>query len=92
MPCPGRILAGPWNTRLTLHSVALVGMAVFALTIASAVPAATITVNSLADPGASDICILRDAISAANSDAAGNGCAAGNGADTIVFASVVSEN
>lgn len=49
--------------------------------------AATITVNSTADPGASGICTLRDAIIAANSNAASNGCTAGEAApaDTIAF-------
>src|SRR5690348_1731169 len=46
---------------------------------------ATITVNSLADPGAPGICALRDAITAANTMTATNGCAAGNGNDTIKF-------
>ncbi|HUN58678.1 MAG TPA: right-handed parallel beta-helix repeat-containing protein [Candidatus Binataceae bacterium] len=52
---------------------------------ATAGEAATITVNSLADPGASGICVLRDAITAANTETAVNGCAAGTGNDTIVF-------
>ena len=47
--------------------------------------AATITVNSLADPGGQGICALRDAITAANTEASFNGCAAGGGNDTIVF-------
>jgi hypothetical protein len=47
--------------------------------------AATITVDSLADPGASGICALRDAITAANTESAVNGCDAGTGDDTIVF-------
>src|SRR6516162_8442015 len=46
---------------------------------------ATITVNSLADPGKPGICSLRDAITAANTQTATNGCAAGNGHDTIKF-------
>jgi hypothetical protein len=46
---------------------------------------ATITVNSLADPGKPGICALRDAITAANTQTATNGCAAGNGHDTINF-------
>ena len=46
---------------------------------------ATITVNSLADPGSPGICTLRDAITAANSMSPTNGCAAGNGHDTIRF-------
>jgi hypothetical protein len=47
--------------------------------------AATITVNSLADPGAPGICALRDAITAANTKTATNGCAAGSRRDTINF-------
>jgi hypothetical protein len=46
---------------------------------------ATITVNSLADPGKPGICALRDAITAANTMTATNGCSAGNGNDTIKF-------
>jgi hypothetical protein len=47
--------------------------------------AATIVVNSLADPGAPGICALRDAITAANTMTATNGCAAGTGNDAINF-------
>lgn len=57
----------------------------FALTPSTAARAATIVVNSLADPGATGICALRDAINAANSGSATNGCAAGTGKDTIQF-------
>jgi hypothetical protein len=46
---------------------------------------ATITVNSLADPGKPGICALRDAITAANTMTATNGCTAGKGHDTIKF-------
>jgi hypothetical protein len=46
---------------------------------------ATITVNSLADPGKPGICALRDTITAANTMTATNGCSAGNGNDTIKF-------
>jgi hypothetical protein len=53
--------------------------------VGSASFAATISVNSLADPGAAGICALRDAITAANSMTATNGCAAGSGNDTIQF-------
>jgi len=45
--------------------------------------ASTIVVNSTADPGAPGICTLRDAIAAANTDAAVNACVAGHGTDTI---------
>ena len=52
--------------------------------------AATITVNSTADTAANDgACTLREAITAANTDAASGAlageCAAGSGADDIVF-------
>ena len=60
-------------------------IATIALATASAARAATITVNSTADPGAPGICALRDAITAANAKAPTNGCAAGTGTDTIKF-------
>jgi predicted outer membrane repeat protein len=47
--------------------------------------ATTITVNSLADPGRTGICALRDAITAANTKKATHGCAAGTGSDQIMF-------
>jgi hypothetical protein len=47
--------------------------------------AATITVNSLADTSSPGFCVMRDAITAANTKIATNGCAAGNGRDTIKF-------
>src|SRR6516165_780163 len=53
--------------------------------VCGAALAATIAVNSLADPGAPGICTLRDAITAANTMTATNGCAAGSGNDTINF-------
>ena len=55
------------------------------LFLGSAARAATITVNSLADPGAPGICTLRDAITAANTMTATNGCNPGSGSDTINF-------
>jgi hypothetical protein len=65
----------------------LPGLAASFLTLALPVlcQAATITVNSLADPGDPGICALRDAITAANTGTAVNGCDAGTGDDTIVF-------
>jgi uncharacterized repeat protein (TIGR01451 family)/CSLREA domain-containing protein len=48
--------------------------------------AATITVNTAADGAVAGQCSLRDAIRAANTNAAVNGCAAGSGTDIIVFA------
>jgi hypothetical protein len=61
--------------------------AVGLLASSSLASAVTITVNSTADPGAIGICALRDAIIAANTNAAVNGCAAGaaSPADTIAF-------
>lgn len=47
--------------------------------------AAMITVTSLTDAGGAGICVLRDAITAANTMAAANGCGAGDGNDTIEF-------
>lgn len=51
--------------------------------------AATITVDSDADGSVAQHCTLRDAVAAANTDAAVAACAAGSGADTIQFAPVV---
>lgn len=65
--------------------LAVVLMAALALATGSGALAATITVNSTADPGSAGICTLRDAITAANDKAATNGCAAGTGTDTIKF-------
>src|SRR5215469_14195051 len=59
--------------------------AAFALMLSTTARAATITVNSLADPGRAGICALRDAITAANLKKATHGCAAGTGNDTIQF-------
>ena len=59
--------------------------AALALTLSTTASAATITVNSLADTGATGICVLRDAITSANTMTATNGCAAGTGNDTIQF-------
>jgi len=57
----------------------------FAFTLSTAAHAATITVNSLADPGRVGICALRDAITAANTKTARHGCAAGTDSDQIQF-------
>jgi CSLREA domain-containing protein len=57
-----------------------------AIACAGSAQAATITVNSTGDTAAADAqCTLREAITAAESDAATGGCAAGSGADTISF-------
>jgi hypothetical protein len=47
--------------------------------------AATITVNSLLDPGSPATCTLRQAIESANTDTAIGACVAGLDVDTIVF-------
>jgi hypothetical protein len=70
----------------TIRNTLAAGLAtVLALTLSATARATTITVNSLADTGASGICVLRDAITAANTQRATNGCAAGTGNDTITF-------
>lgn len=59
---------------------------VFILLFGTASKAATITVNTLVDEnntGAS--CSLREAITAANNDAAFGGCTAGSGTDSVLF-------
>jgi CSLREA domain-containing protein len=63
----------------------LIAIAAALILASNPVSAATITVNSLADPGASGICALRDAITAANTQTRVNGCKAGSGNDTIQF-------
>jgi hypothetical protein len=69
---------------LTAHALLIAIVAALILT-SNPVTAATITVNSLADPGAPGICALRDAIAAANTHTRVNGCNAGSGNDTIHF-------
>jgi hypothetical protein len=56
-----------------------------AMSIAPMARAATITVNSLADSGSADMCVLHDALTAANTKTVVNGCVAGTGIDTINF-------
>jgi fibronectin-binding autotransporter adhesin len=74
----------PAVVRLGL-ALALLGLASWSLPI-HASPTATITVSTTADELNSDgDCSLREAIQAANTDAAVDACAAGSGADTIVF-------
>jgi hypothetical protein len=41
--------------------------------------AATITVNSSSDTGGAGICVLRDAITTANTNTTANGCVSGGG-------------
>jgi len=66
--------------RLGAFTAVLLGML-----IGSSTFAATIIVNSLADPGAPGIWALRDAISASNATTITNGCAAGTGNDIVQF-------
>ncbi|WP_440225668.1 choice-of-anchor Q domain-containing protein [Dokdonella sp. MW10] len=59
---------------------------VVAAVLAGSAQAATITVTTTNDSVAADAqCSLREAITAANTDAAFNGCPAGSGADIIVL-------
>jgi fibronectin-binding autotransporter adhesin len=70
----------------TLRNGLAAGLAIaFALILDTAVGAATIIVNSLADTGGPGICLLRNAINAANAKTRVSGCAAGTGHDTITF-------
>src|SRR5690348_11866668 len=66
-------------------SVSISLLVFLAITLNTTARAATITVNSLADPGKAGVCALRDAITAANSQTRVNGCKAGSGNDTINF-------
>ena len=83
----------PVMTSRRLAAVALVQLLLLGLLTTfgvTAVLAASITVNSLADSAADDgVCTLREAITAANADAAsgatGGECGAGSGADQITF-------
>ena len=59
--------------------------ALILIVIGTTAHAATITVNTLADPGTSGNCSLRAAITAANSETATDSCVAGTGNDTINF-------
>ena len=72
-----------WRARIMAAST----VAILPMSLATAFAhAATITVNSVADPNpGTTLCVLRDAITAANSKAAVNGCGAGSGTDTINF-------
>jgi hypothetical protein len=67
------------------RSILVAAIAAVVLAAAPRAPAATITVDSLADTGAPGICVLRDAIIAANTKVATNGCATGTGNDVITF-------
>lgn len=69
-------------TRRVLRHIILLPL----LFLPATVLAATITVDVNTDgSGAANVCELRDAILAANTDAQVDGCLAGNGADLITF-------
>jgi hypothetical protein len=68
------------DTRLRPLAVAL------ACALATPAGAAVITVDTVADGSLAGQCTLRDAVAAANGDAAVAGCTAGSGADVITFA------
>jgi hypothetical protein len=73
------------NKRLSACTAGAFFISFLSLLIFDRAYAATITINSLNDPGAPGICALRDAITAANTMTATNGCAAGTGTDTVNF-------
>jgi len=56
--------------------------------IGSSAFTATVTVNSLADTGSLGACVLRDAITTANTMTATNECAAGSGNDSTTILSL----
>jgi CSLREA domain-containing protein len=83
-----RVIKGPGLSPAVVRlglALVLLGLASWSLpTYAS--PTATITVTTTADELNSDgDCSLREAIQAANTDAAVDACPAGSGADTITF-------
>jgi CSLREA domain-containing protein len=78
------------STAVRRHSLILLTAALYmivsALLIVTPAHAASITVNTTLDEDVTNsACSLREAITAANTDAAYNGCSAGSGADTITF-------
>jgi len=73
------------SVRRFLLIISLGLLPLLSLLDASPARAATITVNTLVDPGGPGVCSLRSAVQAANLDAVVNGCAPGFGADTITF-------
>src|SRR5690348_12954126 len=80
----GAAAAAGQSPAMRLHTALVAAMvASLALALSTSARAATITVDSPADTGAPSICVLRDAITAANTMTATNGCAAGDGNDTI---------
>jgi hypothetical protein len=87
VPLNGRErLAPPRQSAIaSTRRVLVAAIVLFTMTIGTNARAATITVDSLADTGAPGICVLRDAITAANTMNAKDGCAAGTGSDSIKF-------
>jgi CSLREA domain-containing protein len=77
------------NTRKRIAMLAALGAVAASLGSAASASAASIVVNSAADPTVdASHCTLRQAIDSANSDAtpSGSNCVAGAGTDTITFA------
>ncbi len=72
------------NWRLRLATVVL---PLLFLAMSAMASAATITVNTVGDPGVSGTCDLRDAITNANgkNQSGSTNCAGGTGSDTIEF-------
>src|SRR5689334_2805450 len=83
---PTSVVVAGRNAALRMRALLFAAMvASLALALGTSAHAATITVDSLADMGMPGTCVLRDAITAANTMTATNGCAAGTGNDTIQF-------
>lgn len=70
--------------RQTMNQTPLAVTIASILAVSSA-QAATIVVNTTADPGDASSCSLRSAVQAANTDSSVDGCDAGSGADEIIF-------
>jgi CSLREA domain-containing protein len=73
------------KVKLTLGLAALACALALPSAVSAGVSGTTITVNTTADNTGGPGCTLRDAITAANTDAVTGGCTAGRGADTIDF-------
>lgn len=80
---PSSTIRPPPDARLRPIAAAL------ALALAMPAEAAVITVDTAVDGTLAGRCTLRDAVAAANGDAAVAGCTAGSGADVITFAADV---
>lgn len=76
----------PSSTRITHRRSVFAVSACLATLLGSVANAATITVDDDGDgPPQANVCTLRSAVAAANTDAAVGGCTAGDDADVIVF-------